>query len=34
VSAQELLEWTVDWQVRGGRKLGKATKFEQRTGKF
>lgn len=34
VSPQELMEWTVDWFAKGGRQLGKATKFEQRTGKF
>jgi nucleoside-diphosphate-sugar epimerase len=34
VSAQKLLEWTVEWLANGGRLLGKATKFEQRTGKF
>jgi nucleoside-diphosphate-sugar epimerase len=34
VSAQQLVEWTVGWQEGGGRLLGKATKFEQRTGKF
>lgn len=34
VSSQQLLEWTVEWLETGGRLLGKATKFEQRTGKF
>jgi nucleoside-diphosphate-sugar epimerase len=34
VSAQQLIEWTVDWAKRGGRTLDKPTKFEQRTGKF
>lgn len=34
VPAQQLLEWTVEWALRGGRILGKPTKFEQRTGAF
>jgi len=34
VTAQQLLEWTIDWLEGGGRVLGKPTKFEQRTGKF
>lgn len=34
VSSQQLIEWTVDWLQRGGRMLGKPTKFEQRSGKF
>ncbi|MCA0294461.1 MAG: NAD-dependent epimerase/dehydratase family protein [Actinobacteria bacterium] len=34
ISAQQLIEWTIGWQQSGGRLLGKATKFEQRTGKF
>ncbi|WP_341946935.1 NAD-dependent epimerase/dehydratase family protein [Microbacterium sp. LWH11-1.2] len=34
VTAQQLLEWTVEWQQSGGRSLGKPTKFEQRTGRF
>lgn len=34
VSAQQLLDWTIDWIETGGRILGKATKFEQRSGSF
>lgn len=34
VSVQQLIEWTLDWAQRGGRMLGKPTKFEQRSGKF
>ena len=29
-----LLDWTADWVARGGRLLGKPTKFERRDGKF
>lgn len=34
VTAQQVLEWTVEWMRGGGRSLGKPTKFEQREGRF
>ena len=34
VTSQQLIEWTIDWIQRGGRALGKPTKYEQRNGKF
>jgi hypothetical protein len=29
-----LLDWVADWTSRGGRLLGKPTKFERRDGRF
>jgi nucleoside-diphosphate-sugar epimerase len=29
-----VIEWTADWIARGGRSLGKPTKFERRDGKY
>jgi nucleoside-diphosphate-sugar epimerase len=29
-----MIDWVADWVVRGGRSLGKATKFEVRDGRF
>jgi hypothetical protein len=29
-----LLDWVADWVSRGGRLLGKPTKFERRDGRF
>ena len=29
-----LLDWVADWVARGGRLLGKPTKFERRDGRF
>jgi len=34
VSTDVLLEWVASWVSRGGTRLGKATKFEVRDGKF
>ncbi len=34
VSTDVLVEWVASWVARGGRRLGKATKFEVRDGKF
>ena len=34
VNAQQLLNWAVDWVVRGGEYLGKPTHFETRDGKY
>ena len=34
VGADRLLEWVADWVTRGGRTLGKPTKFESRDGAF
>lgn len=34
VGTPQLLEWVADWVGRGGRTLGKATKFESRDGSF
>lgn len=34
ISAAVLLTWVADWIRRGGRTLGKATKFEERDGRF
>jgi hypothetical protein len=34
VSAAQLLEWTAAWVERGGRSLGKPTKFEAQNGRF
>ena len=29
-----MVDWVADWVARGGRSLGKATKFEVRDGRF
>jgi nucleoside-diphosphate-sugar epimerase len=34
VPARRLISWVADWVDGGGRLLGKATKFQQRTGKY
>lgn len=34
VSTDQLIEWVADWVARGGTRLGKATKFEVRDGRF
>ena len=34
VSAAELIAWVADWVGRGGRTLGKQTRFESRDGRF
>lgn len=34
VSAGQLIDWIADWVGRGGKTLGKPTKFEVRDGKF
>lgn len=34
VPLRRLVAWVADWVGRGGRQLGKATKFQQREGKF
>ena len=34
VSAQQLIDWTVDWVRRGGTTLAKPTHFEERAGHF
>ena len=34
VSLDRLVEWTAAWVERGGRSLGKPTKFERRDGRF
>ena len=34
VSAETLLVWVAEWLRRGGALLGKATKFEDREGRF
>jgi nucleoside-diphosphate-sugar epimerase len=34
VDLETMLQWTVDWLLRGGRVLGKATKFEEWEGRF
>jgi dTDP-4-dehydrorhamnose reductase len=34
VPLRQLVGWVADWVSRGGRQLGKATKFQQREGKF
>jgi nucleoside-diphosphate-sugar epimerase len=34
VSSDVLIEWVASWVARGGTRLGKATKFEVRDGKF
>jgi nucleoside-diphosphate-sugar epimerase len=34
VSTDTLIEWVASWVTRGGTRLGKATKFEVRDGKF
>ncbi len=34
MSEEQLIRWVAEWARRGGRTLGKATKFESRDGKF
>ena len=34
VSTDQLIEWVASWVVRGGTRLGKATKFEVRDGRY
>jgi hypothetical protein len=34
VSLDRLIEWTAAWVVRGGRSLGKPTRFEATDGRF
>jgi uncharacterized protein YbjT (DUF2867 family) len=34
VTLDRLVEWTADWVERGGRSLGKPTKFERVDGRF
>ncbi|WP_216207190.1 NAD-dependent epimerase/dehydratase family protein [Amycolatopsis aidingensis] len=34
LAARTLIAWTGQWIARGGRQLGKATKFEQRQGRY
>jgi len=34
VREETLLAWVADWVGRGGRTLGKATRFERRDGGF
>lgn len=34
VPLERMLDWVADWVARGGRSLGKATKFEVRDGRF
>ena len=34
VSTNELIEWVATWVARGGTRLGKATKFEVRDGRY
>ena len=34
VAAGALIAWVADWLRRGGRTLGKATRFERRDGSF
>jgi nucleoside-diphosphate-sugar epimerase len=34
VSVEQMLEWTADWVLRGGARLGKPTHFESRSGRF
>jgi nucleoside-diphosphate-sugar epimerase len=34
VPLRQLVGWVADWVCRGGRQLGKATKFQQREGRF
>jgi hypothetical protein len=34
VPADTLIEWVANWVARGGTRLGKATKFEVRDGRF
>jgi nucleoside-diphosphate-sugar epimerase len=34
VSAEQLIEWVVDWVKRGGENLGKPTHFEVRDGRY
>lgn len=34
LAARTLIDWTAQWVAGGGRQLGKATKFEQRQGRY
>jgi hypothetical protein len=34
VSTATLIEWVASWVARGGTRLGKATKFEVRDGRY
>ncbi len=34
VSAEQMIRWIADWQIRGGPVLGKPTHFQTRNGKF
>jgi hypothetical protein len=34
VALDQLVEWTASWVERGGRSLGKPTKFERTDGRF
>ncbi|HWT08654.1 MAG TPA: epimerase, partial [Roseomonas sp.] len=34
VALDRMLDWVADWVARGGRSLGRATKFEVRDGRF
>jgi nucleoside-diphosphate-sugar epimerase len=34
VTAEQMVRWIADWQLRGGPTLGKPTKFQVRDGKF
>jgi len=34
VSAEQMVRWIADWQLRGGPTLGKPTHFQTRDGKF
>jgi len=34
VSAERMIRWIADWQIRGGPTLGKPTHFQTRNGKF
>ena len=34
VSTDQLIEWVAAWVARGGTRLGKATKFEVRDGRY
>jgi len=34
MSTATLIEWVASWVARGGTRLGKATKFEVRDGRY
>ena len=34
VGAERLIEWVADWVRRGGRSLGKPTRYERADGRF